>query len=248
MENMAKQIIQWVGHGSWKMITPEGTVIYLDPWIKGNPSCKISMDDTKDAQVVIVTHGHDDHIGNSIEICKNTGATLVTLPDVMIYVDKYHGIPYDKGGGAIHVGGTIRMKDIVIHCVHAEHYSNIWGDEYQKDKTIMPGNGCSGMVVECKGGRTVYFAGDTGVFGDMALISELYHPYVSILPVGGKYVMEPYEAAKAAELLKSPVVIPGHYDTFPAIKQDMNELKRLVTEKAPWTQVVVLRPSETFEP
>jgi L-ascorbate metabolism protein UlaG (beta-lactamase superfamily) len=243
---MAKQSIQWVGHGSWKMISPKGTVVYVDPWIVGNPVCKITLEDTKDAQVVIVTHGHDDHIGNSIEICKASGATLVTIPEIAIYADK-HGIPYDTGGGAVHVGGSIKVHDLVIHCVYALHHSDIWGYEYQKDKTIVTGSGCSGMVVEPEGGKTVYFAGDTGVFLDMGLIADLYRPHVSILPVGDKYVMGLRETAYAAKLLKSPVIIPGHYNTFPAIRQDTDALKKLVADSAPDTKLVVLQPSEIYD-
>ena len=242
---MAQQSIFWIGHGSWKMTTPQGTTIYLDPWIVGNPACKITMEDAMDADIVVVTHGHDDHIGNAIEICKRTGAVLVTLPDISVYASHY-GIPTDDRGGAVHLGGSIRQKDCVFHAVQALHTSDIWGYEYQERGELVAGCGCCGMVIEPDGGKPVYFAGDTGLFSDIKLIGELYHPYVSVLPIGDKYVMGIREAAWAAGFTGSPVIIPGHYNTFPAIMADTDKFRELVKERAPFAEVKVLKPSETF--
>lgn len=242
---MGKQSITWIGHGSWKFVTVNGTVIYVDPWIRGNPACKISIEDTVDAQIVCVTHGHDDHIGNAIEICKNTGAVLVTLPDISAYAAR-HGIPADDRGGSVHTGGSVSVLDCRIRAVMALHASNVWGEEYQERGEIMLGTGCCGFVIEPEGGKPVYFAGDTGVFGDMSLISDLYHPYVSVLPIGDKYVMGPREAAVAAKLIKSPIIIPGHYNTFPAIQVDIDNFKKLVAREAPNTEVVALEPGMTY--
>ncbi len=241
-----KQIITWIGHGSWKYITNNGTVIYVDPWIVGNPTCTISLEDTNDADIVCVTHGHDDHLGNAIEICKATGAVLVTLPDVAAYAARY-GIPYDDQNGAIHVGGSIRQKDCRIRAVYALHASDIWGREHKETGEIVAGSGCCGMVIEPDGGETVYFAGDTGLFGDMALISKLYRPYVSVLPIGDKYVMGINEASYAAEMLGSRYIVPGHYNTFPLIKADVDAFKELVSVRAPYSEVKALKVNESFE-
>ena len=243
---MSHQTLTWIGHGSWKLKTAQGTVIYLDPWITGNPACGITLDDTLDADIVCVTHGHDDHIGNAIDICKRSGAVLVTLPDIGIYAAHY-GIPADDRGGAVHIGGSVRQKDCVIRVVQALHTSDIWGYEYQESKTLVAGSGCCGMVIEPDGGKPVYFAGDTGVFSDMKLIAELYNPYVSVLPIGDKYVMGIREASVAAGFLKSPVVVPGHYDTFPAIKADTEAFVHMVEKTSPDTRVCVLKPSESMD-
>lgn len=243
---MSKQTLTWIGHGSWKFITNNGTVIYIDPWIVGNPACKISIEDTMDAQIVCVTHGHNDHIGNALEICKKSGAVLVTLPDIAAYAN-LHGIPYDDRGGAVHVGGVINQMDCKINMVQALHFSDIWGKEYDETGKVWPGSGCSGMVIEPKEGKSVYFAGDTGLFGDMKLIGEIYRPYISVLPIGGKYVMGINEASYAAQFLGSPYVIPGHYNTFPAIEADTNEFVRLCGVRAPHTSVVILESNSTFE-
>jgi L-ascorbate metabolism protein UlaG (beta-lactamase superfamily) len=240
-----KQTITWLGHGSWRMITPQGTIIYLDPWIKGNPSCPISLEDIDQADIVCVTHGHDDHLGNAIEIVKKTNAVLVTLPEVAIYCAR-HGIPYDDRGGTLHTGGSIIQKDVTIHAVFALHSSDILGIEFQQDQQVMPGSGCCGMVITPQDGRPVYFAGDTGLFGDMELIGKLYQPYISVLPIGGKYTMGIREASYAMELLRSPVLIPGHYDTFPNQKADIKALTWQVGVRSPCCRVVALTPGGSF--
>jgi len=242
-----QQSLYWIGHGSWKFTTANGTVIYVDPYINGNPSCKITMEDTRDADIVCVTHGHDDHIGagDAIDIAKGADAAFVALPDICMYASK-HGIPYDYKGGAVTVGGSIRVADCVIHAVHALHTSDIWGYEYRDHKEILPGSGCCGFVIEPDGGDSVYFAGDTGVFLDMKLISHLYAPKVAVLPIGDKYVMGPREAAVAAELLNADYVVPGHYNTWPPIAQDVNKFKDLVAVRAPRSKVIAINPGETF--
>jgi L-ascorbate metabolism protein UlaG (beta-lactamase superfamily) len=241
-----KQTITWLGHGSWRMTTPQGTIVYLDPWIEGNPACPISLADIDKADIVCVTHGHSDHLGNAIEIVQKTGATLVTLPEVAAYCSRY-GIPYDANGGCVHTGGSVLQKDVRIYAVYALHSSDIMGKEYADHNELMPGSGTCGMILEPEGGEPVYFAGDTGVFGDMDLIRELYRPKVAILPVGGKYTMGVREAAYAMELLGCEIMIPGHYNTFPNQMADTDELVRQVAVRAPQTRVVVLKPGESFE-
>ena len=241
-----KQTITWLGHGSWKMLSPQGTIVYLDPWIEGNPACPIKLDDIDKADIVCVTHGHSDHLGNAIGIVQKTGATLVTLPEVAAYCSRY-GIPYDANGGCVHTGGSVLQKDVRIYATFALHSSDIMGKEYAENNELMPGSGTCGMVLEPEGGAPVYFAGDTGVFGDMDLIGKLYQPKVAVLPVGGKYTMGVREAAYAMELLGSEVLIPGHYNTFPNQMADIDELIRQVGVRAPQTRVVVLKPGGSLE-
>jgi L-ascorbate metabolism protein UlaG (beta-lactamase superfamily) len=240
-----KQTITWLGHGSWQMTTARGTSIYIDPWIVGNPACPIQLSDITQADIVCVTHGHDDHLGNAIEVVKMTQAVLVTLPEIAIYCE-HHGIPYDDRGGCLHTGGSVRQQDVQIHAVFALHYSDILGVEFQQAKQVVPGCGCCGFVITPEEGVPVYFAGDTGIFGDMQLIGRLYQPRVAVLPIGGKYTMGVREAAYAIELIGSSVLIPGHYNTFPSQAADVTELSRLVAIRAPGTTVVPLKPGETF--
>ncbi len=240
-----KQTIRWLGHGSWQMTTSKGTIIYLDPWIKGNPACPISLDDIDKADIICVTHGHSDHLGNAIELVHKTGATLVTLPEVAAYCSNY-GIPYDDKGGTLHTGGSIVQKDVRIHAVYALHSSDIMGKEYEDHNQLMPGSGVCGMILTPENGVPVYFAGDTGLFGDMELIGKLYHPKIAILPIGGKYTMGVREAAYAMELLGSEILIPGHYNTFPSQVADVDDLKRQIAVRAPQAQVIVLIPGESY--
>ncbi len=235
------QTITWLGHGSWRMVTPSGTLVYLDPWIAGNPACPITLDDIDAADIVCVTHGHSDHLGNAIDIVKATGATLVTIPEVAAYCSR-HGIPYDDKGGCVHTGGSIVQKDVTIRAVYALHSSDIMGKEYAEDNELMAGSGACGMILEPEDGASVYFAGDTGVFGDMALIGRLYHPKVAVLPIGGKYTMGVREAAVAMELLGCETLVPGHYNTFPSQMADTDDLVRQVAARCPDAQVVVLEP------
>jgi L-ascorbate metabolism protein UlaG (beta-lactamase superfamily) len=227
------------------MTTPRGTIVYLDPWIVDNPTCPIALDDIDRADLVCVTHGHSDHLGNAIEIVHKTKATLVTLPEVAAYCSNY-GIPYDDKGGCLHTGGSIVQKDVRIHAVFALHSSDIMGQEYADHNQLMPGSGTCGMILTPKDGASVYFAGDTGVFGDMALIGKLYQPQVAVLPIGGKYTMGVYEAAYAMELLGSKVLIPGHYNTFPVNVADTDDLIRQVAVRCPQARVVVLDPGASW--
>ena len=240
-----EQTITWLGHGSWRMVTPRGTIVYLDPWIVDNPTCPIALDDIDRADLVCVTHGHSDHLGNAIEIVHKTGATLVTLPEVAAYCSNY-GIPYDDKGGCLHTGGSIVQKDVRIHAVFALHHSDIMGQEYAEHNQLMPGSGTCGMILTPKDGVSVYFSGDTGVFGDMALIGKLYHPQVAVLSIGGKYTMGVYEAGYAMELLGSQVLIPGHYNTFPGNEADTDDLIRQVAARSPQARVVVLDPGASW--
>jgi len=237
--------ITWLGHASFRMRTPEGRIIYVDPWIDGNPACPIGLDEIQTADIVCVTHGHDDHLGDSLEIVKRTGAILVSLPEICIYASR-HGIEYDRGGGAIHIGGTARAHEVKITAVPAAHSSDILGVEFREEGRVMPGSGCCGFVIRTSNGSCVYFSGDTGVFGDMELIGRLYRPQVAVLPIGGKYTMGVGQAAFAASLIQPEVVIPGHYNAFPNQQADPEELARRVQVLSPGTEVVALQPGESY--
>ena len=137
------------------------------------------------------------------------------------------------------------MQGVKFNCVPACHTGDIWGLEYAAEKKMMPGSGCCGFVITAPGDKPVYFAGDTGVFGDMKLIAELYEPYVSVLPVCGKFTMGIKEANMAARFLQSEYIVPGHYNTFPAIIRSDDELKGIVEGLS--SKLKILVPGESFE-
>jgi len=234
--------LTWLGHGSFKLETVSGKVVYLDPWIGGNPACPIELSDIARADIVCVTHGHVDHIGDSIKLVKKTGATFISTPEIGFFARK-NGIP-DEGGELcpLNIGGSSIVRGIKVIMTNAVHTSDIMVSENEE----VTGSGACGYVLVTEDDVRVYFAGDTGVFGDMRLIADLYAPQVAIMPVGGKYNMGVREAAYAAYLLKPKVFIPMHYDTFPDQKADLQELAELVKAMAPFTNLVTLKPGESF--
>ena len=220
-------VIRWLGHAGFE-IKISGVILLVDPWLEGNPTAPLRVSDISQADIVCVTHDHADHLGDAFEICKRTGATFVGTYELGLMAQE-KGVRDVVG---MNIGGTASVKGVMVTLVQAFHTA-----------------GCgapTGFVVRGEG-RTVYHAGDTGVFSDMALIGELYRPDVALLPVGGYYTMGPVEAARAVELIKPKKVIPMHFKTFPVLEQSAEGFARLVKEKTPEVEVVVLEPGETYE-
>ena len=233
---MSQAKITWLGHASVR-VEADGKVLYFDPWIRTNPVCPITMDDIDRADAICVTHGHDDHIGDSLEMVKKTGAPLICTPEIGFYAARY-GIEYDVASTPLNVGGTWNAGDFQITMVNAVHTSEILGPEFAKDGTVMPGAGSVGFVVAFANAPSIYYGGDTGVFGDMAIIRDLYSPEIAILPAGGKYNMGIREAAYAAGLVHPTYFLPIHYDTFPNQKADMDALEREMKVRAPHVEMI----------
>jgi L-ascorbate metabolism protein UlaG (beta-lactamase superfamily) len=156
--------------------------------------------------IMVITHGHGDHVSDAVQIAKATNPTVVTTVEVGGWLGR-EGVT-DKVI-AFNKGGTVEVDGISFTMVHAEHTSSTPDGAYGGEPV--------GFVIEFENGFKVYFSGDTDVFGDMALIGELYSPDVALLPIGDFYTMGPYEAAKAVELLGVKQVIPTHFGTFPAL-------------------------------
>lgn len=231
--------ITWLGHGSFKLET-RGCIVYLDPWLRGNPACPIKIESVTEADMVCVTHGHIDHLGDSIEIIEKTGGIFVGTPELGFYAQG-KGISLDNLC-PLNIGGSATIRGVKVIMTDAVHTSDIMISDTEE----VAGSGACGYVLVTEDDVRIYFAGDTGVFGDMRLINELYKPQVAIMPIGGKYTMGIREATTAARLVGAEVFIPMHYNTFPDQMADLEELKDMMKITAPHTQLVTLKPGEHY--
>ncbi|HSR13718.1 MAG TPA: metal-dependent hydrolase [Thermodesulfobacteriota bacterium] len=243
---MSRTKITWLGHASIK-VESDGKVVFFDPWIEGNPACRIKLNQIRKADAVCVTHGHIDHIGDSLAIVKTTKAPLVCSPEIGMYAEKFGGIKYDEGSMCLNIGGSWETKAFTITMVNAAHTSDIMGEDYKREGIVTAGSGSVGYVIEFKNGPSIYYGGDTGVFGDMAIIRDLYSPDVAVLPVGGKYNMGYREAGYAASLIHPKYFLPIHYDTFPNQRMDISKLEREMKFRAPHVTVVRWKPGASFD-
>ena len=230
--------IKWLGHSCFMIRTARGKVIVIDPWITGNPLCPIQLEEITQADFVLVTHDHFDHASHATDIAKQTGATVVGCPETVGRLKTGQALPEGQvvfWGIGMNIGGTVQAGDISLTMTQALHSS----------ETGVP----TGYIIKLEDGTTIYHAGDTGIFSSMQLLGELYPIDVALLPIGGCFTMDSYQAAQAVKMIKPGKVIPMHYRTFPILEQDASRFVSLVKEKTPNVEVVVLEPGqELFTP
>ncbi len=219
--------ITWLGHAAFK-IEIAGSTVLIDPWLEGNPAATMTPKDITKADIVYVTHDHHDHLGDAFSICKRTKANFVATVELARLAQE-NDVENVVG---LNIGGGTQIGGVRIFIVQAFHTATIGAP--------------TGVVIE-GGGKAVYHAGDTAVFGDMRLIGELYNPAVALMPIGGYYTMGPTEAAEAVKILKPKTVIPMHYKTFPVLTQSADEFTKMVNEKAPDTKVVILKTGDSYQ-
>ena len=225
--------LTWLGHASFRFDTPGGKRVYVDPWLS-NPKCPDSEKEPERVDVIALTHGHGDHVGETVELSKQFSPEVVALVELKSWLESQGAAVGDQLPGS-NKGGTVEAGDARFTLVNAFHSSATDDREYLGE--------AAGLIVRADGMPTLYFAGDTCVFGDMALIKRIYAPDVAVLPIGGHFTMDPTEAAVALELLGSPRCVPCHYGTFPLLAGTPDELRR----QASGVEVLAPEPGETVE-
>ena len=231
---MSALAITWLGHASFSVRTPGGKTVLFDPWYTGNPSFPESKKPTT-ADVMLVSHGHSDHITDAASVAKSTGATVVGIWEIYSWL---------QGKGVqnlepMNKGGTIEVKGLRITMTDARHSSS-----FDENGIVYLGEP-AGFVVRLENGQTIYYAGDTSLFGDMKLIGEIYKPDIAFLPIGDRFTMGPDTAAIAAKWLGVKQVVPMHWGTFPLLTGTPEQLKQHLAGTS--IQVLELKPGETAE-
>lgn len=225
--------IRFHGHSSVQ-VTSEGHSIMIDPFISGSPMAATKLEDIS-VQYILLTHGHQDHILDAVELAKQNDATIIATHELATYLS-WQGVKTIS----MNLGGSIKLPFGKVKMTQAFHSSGVvLDDEKQIVYMGMPG----GFVIEL-GGKTIYHAGDTGLFGDMKLIGERHNIDLAFLPIGDVFTMGPEDALVAAEWVQADFVVPIHYDTFPPIKQDGEAFVAELAEKD--IRGKALKPGETL--
>ena len=233
---MQKLAITWFGHSTFVITTPGGKRIVTDPWLEGNPLCPPGMKRITEADLILVSHGHSDHTGDVVAVARATGAPIVAIYELALWLER-KGLSNVQGMG---IGGTLAVAGLQVTMVPAVHTSST----LEHDTTVYLGVPV-GFVVRTEDGQAFYFAGDTAVFGDMALIAEMHAPQIAFLPIGDHFTMGPEGAAIAARLLRVKQIVPMHYGTFPVLTGTPARLKELVAPQG--IDVLALKAGETAE-
>lgn len=224
----------WLGHSAFRLESPGGKVIYIDPFLSQNPATPESEKQPEKADYILLTHGHEDHVGDTLEIAKRTGCTVVAQVELS-HLLKKHGLDEDQRI-EFNKGGTVSFDDFSVTLVSANHSSSFHG-EYAGE--------AGGLVVSFKDDITFYHLGDTNIFGDLELYEDLYEPDVLAVPMGDHYTMGPKEAAYAVEMMSAELAIPIHYGTFPVLTGKPEDFKS-ITEEISDTGVLIPKAGEQF--
>jgi L-ascorbate metabolism protein UlaG (beta-lactamase superfamily) len=224
--------LTWLGHATFRIDTPGGKRVYVDPFLNGNPKCPESEVEPERVDGILITHGHGDHVGDAVALAGQFGCTVVAPVELGSWLQA-QGV---ESVDAPNKGGTVELDGVKVTLTHAQHSSSTNDGTYA-------GEPC-GLVVELEDGFTLYFAGDTNVFGDMALIARIYEPKLAVLPIGDHFTMGPKEAAVALELLGVERCVPCHWGTFGLLAGTPDALRELAPGSV---EIVDVEPGGTID-
>lgn len=209
----------WLGHSAFRLESPNGLVIYIDPFLSGNPSTPDDHKDPDDIDFILLTHGHEDHVGDTIELAEKTGCKVVSQVELSGLLKK-NGLNDDQAV-EFNKGGSLHFDDFSVTLVNANHSSSFQG-EYAGE--------AGGIVLSFEDDICFYHMGDTNIFTDLELYAAMYEPHVVAAPMGDYYTMGPQEAAMCIEMLNPKLAIPIHYGTFPVLTGEAEDFEHFVKE------------------
>ncbi|SMO52774.1 metal-dependent hydrolase [Solitalea koreensis] len=222
---MNRTQIQFLGHATFKITTPEGKSIIVDPWLINNKFIPEEYKNQPKIDLMLVTHGHDDHFDNKIVDLIDQYQPKVIANSICRWYLLEEGVN-SKLIEPLNLGGTISLLDVKVSMVNAFHLSHI---NITNTKIDYP-HAANGYILQLSDDVRIYFAGDTSIFGDMKLIAEIYKPTIAVLPIGDRFTMGPLEASHAIRMLDVKHVIPFHYGTYPFLTGTPEELVKLTSD------------------
>jgi L-ascorbate metabolism protein UlaG (beta-lactamase superfamily) len=242
--------LTWYGQSAFKIVSPAGKVLLIDPWLT-NPvydKGKEELSSLKDVDLVLVSHGHSDHVGNAVEIGKKTRAKLVATFDLSAAMVAGLGYPRELADNDTtgHFGGTLNLLNgaVTVTFVPAWHGAGVETDE---SSPPVYGGTPSGLVIVIRNGPTIYHTGDTDLFSDMALVSQFNKIDIMLVCIGDHFTMGPARAAEAVKLVSPRTVIPMHYGTFPVLTGTPEAFDRELKERVVQANLRVMKIGETIK-
>lgn len=209
----------WLGHSAFRIISQNGSIIYIDPFLKDNPATPQNLKSVEKAHYILLSHGHEDHVGDTLEIARNTGCKVVANVE-LCGILKNLGLA-ESQAVEMNKGGTVHFEEFSVTLVSANHsssYNGMYAGE--------PG----GLVLSFEDDICLYHMGDTNIFGDLELYGQLYEPHVVLAPIGDTYTMGDEEAAYAVEMLNADLAVPMHYGTWPPLYGNPEVFKEVLEE------------------